>query len=200
MGNLFIFFFLKEAIYMLDLIGAAYNLDVYIFYAINSGLNNTFFNILMPIIANLGLYSFWILICILLAIFGGEKGRNVALICFVAIVVGYFSAEILKIIFARPRPFEVLAGVNLFGMETEYSFPSTHATEVFIGCTIIGKKYGHLIPLICLAMLVSISRVYLGVHYPSDILGGALLGLGISFSILHYEDHILKLKNRLVHR
>lgn len=185
---------------MLDLIGAAYNLDVYIFYAINSGLNNTFFNILMPIIVNLGLYSFWILICILLAIFGGEKGRNVALICFVAIVVGYFSSEILKIIFARPRPFEVLAGVNLFQIETEYSFPSTHATEVFIGCTIIGKKYGHIIPLICLAMLVSISRVFLGVHYPSDILGGALLGLGISFSILHYEDHILKLKNRLLHR
>lgn len=185
---------------MLDLVGAAYNLDVYIFYMINSGLNNSFFNILMPLIANLGLYSVWILICILLAIFGGKKGRNVALICFIAIVIGYFSAEILKIIFAKPRPFEVLTGVNLFGIETEYSFPSTHATEVFIGCTIIGKKYGHIIPFICLAVLVSISRVYVGVHYPSDILGGALLGLGISFLILHYEANILKLKNRLIHR
>lgn len=185
---------------MLDLVGTAYNLDVYIFYMINSGLHNTFFNMIMPIIANLGLYSFWILICILLAIFGGEKGRNVALICVVAILIGYFASEILKIVFARPRPFEVLAGVNLFGIETEYSFPSTHATEVFIGCTIIGKKYGHFIPLICLAVLVSISRVYLGVHYPTDILGGALLGLGISFLILHYEAHILKLKNRLIHR
>jgi len=185
---------------MMDLIGAAYNLDVYIFYMINSGIHDTFFNILMPIITNLGLYSFWIFICILLAIFGGKKGRNVALICVVALVIGYFAAEILKIIFARPRPFEVLAGVNLFGIETEYSFPSTHATEVFIGCTIIGKKYGYIVPLMCLAVLVSISRVYLGVHYPSDILGGALLGLVISLLILHYEAHILKLKNRLIHR
>ena len=185
---------------MLDMVGAAYNLDVYVFYMINSGLHNSFFNILMPLVVNLGLYSFWILICILLAIFGGEKGRNVALICVVAIVIGYFAAEILKVIFARPRPFEVLAGVNLFSTETEYSFPSTHATEVFIGCTIVGKKYGHFMVFIALAVLVSISRVYLGVHYPSDILGGALLGLVISFLVLRNEAHILKLKNRLIHR
>ncbi len=186
---------------MLDsLIGAANNADVVLFYFINLNLQNPFFDFLMPLITNIGLYLFWIGICILLAIFGGEKGRNVALILLIAILIGHFISEGLKYVFLRPRPFEILTGVHQLVIIGSYSFPSGHATEAFIACIILGKKYGHLLLFILLGVLITFSRVYIGVHYPSDVLAGALLGVGISILVLHFEEDILKLKNRLVHR
>jgi undecaprenyl-diphosphatase len=184
-----------------NVIGVVYNADAFLFYFINISLQNPFFDLIMPLITNAGLYTIWIVICVIFAIFGGEKGRNVALILFIAIILGHFSSEILKNLFARPRPYEVLMGVHKLAYEfNSYSFPSGHATEVFIACIIIGKKYGYLIGFLLLAIVVTFSRVYIGVHYPSDVFAGALLGIGISILVLHFEDDILKLKNRFVHR
>jgi undecaprenyl-diphosphatase len=183
-----------------SLIGAANNADVVIFYFINVKLQNPFFNILMPLITNIGLYLFWFGICAVLALFGGEKGRNVALTLLIAILIGHFLSDALKYIFYRPRPFMVLTGVHQLATLNSPSFPSSHATEVFIGCVIIGRKYGYLWLFILLAVLVSVSRVYIGVHYPGDVIAGALLGVGISILVLHFEEDILKLKNRLEHR
>lgn len=192
---------------MFDLLGSAYNLDVYIFYIINQTLQNPFFNFLMPIITNFGHYLVWIVICVFLAIFGGEKGRNVALILFIAVILGYLISEFLKYIVMRPRPYMVLQGVHQIGTINHQmvtinnsSFPSGHATEIFIGCVILGKKYGYMIFLVLLAIIISFSRIYIGVHYPSDVIAGALLGVGISLTVLHYEDNILKLKNWFVQR
>lgn len=185
---------------MFDLLGSAYNLDVYIFYIINQTLQNPFFNFLMPIITNFGHYLVWIVICVFLAIFGGEKGRNVALILFIAVILGYLISEFLKYIVMRPRPYMVLQGVHQMVTINNSSFPSGHATEIFIGCVILGKKYGYMIFLVLLAIIISFSRIYIGVHYPSDVIAGALLGVGISLTVLHYEDNILKLKNWFVQR
>jgi undecaprenyl-diphosphatase len=183
-----------------NFIVALNNVDVVLFYFININLQNPFFNALMPIITNIGLYLLWLVICAVLAIFGGEKGRNVALILLIGILIGHFLSDYLKYVFSRPRPFMALTGVHQLANATNYSFPSGHATEVFIGCIILGKKYRHLILFILLAVLIAFSRVYIGVHYPGDVLAGALLGVGISIFVLHFEDDILKLKNRLVHR
>lgn len=185
---------------MFDLIASAYNLDVYIFYIINLSLQNPFFNFLMPLITNIGSYIIWIIICVILAIFGGEKGRNVAIILFIAIIFGHLVSELLKYIILRPRPYEVLQGVHQLALVDTSSFPSGHATTIFIGCVILGKKYGYMILFLILAVTISFSRIYIGVHYPSDVIAGALLGIGISLLVLHYEDNILKLKNSFVQR
>lgn len=181
----------------MDLLQFVNGIDVMLFYFINIHLQNPIFNSIMPIVTNLGLYTFWLGVCLVLAIFGGEKGRNVALILLIGILIGYFLSDFLKIIFSRPRPFMVLTGVHQLAYAGNFSFPSGHATEVFIACVILAKKYGHILMFMLIAFLTGFSRIYIGVHYPGDVLGGALLGLGIALLVLHFERDILKFKSQL---
>jgi membrane-associated phospholipid phosphatase len=97
-----------------------------------------------------------------------------------ALVAGTFALNTaVKQIVRRPRP-------QLFGLPaltttpTQLSFPSAHASTSFAGA----RMYAHLglpaSPLYTLAALLAASRLYLGVHYPSDILGGVLLGTAVA--------------------
>jgi membrane-associated phospholipid phosphatase len=65
-----------------------------------------------------------------------------------------------------------------------YSFPSGHATVSFACATVLALAVPRLrVPLIVLAVLISFSRVYVGVHYPGDVLAGAVLGIGIAIAL-----------------
>ncbi len=100
-----------------------------------------------------------------------------------------FGYRILKEFFHRPRPFSTLQDVILpIGRTGTYSFPSNHALNNFAVATFFSLIYPkYKAPLFIVAILISISRVYLGVHYPSDILGGAAIGtiFGFIFAYLH---------------
>ena len=80
---------------------------------INHGLQNTVFNVTMPVITNAGTDAFWLIICAGLFIFGGEKGRNVAILGIIALLFGYVLSEFIKYEVARPRPYTVLSNVHL---------------------------------------------------------------------------------------
>ena len=77
-----------------------------------------------------------------------------------------------------------------------YSFPSNHSLNNFAAAFFFYKLYPNLkIPLFIAASLIALSRVYLGVHYPSDILGGAIIGSAIGYlfgigdlKVLEYID------------
>jgi undecaprenyl-diphosphatase len=95
----------------------------------------------------------------------------------------------LNALFNKPRPFDAEAAVNLlFYRPTDPSFPSNMAAVVFglaIAVWLRNRKVGFW--LMGMATLASFARVYVGIHYPADILGGAffgLLGVGLAFLLI----------------
>ncbi len=92
-------------------------------------------------------------------------------------VSGYFNSW-TKVLFAQPRPFNLDPSVGL-ASEASFGLPSGHAQGTFVLAGYIGKKAKKLLPRILLllfVMLIAFSRIYLGVHFPTDILGGWMLG------------------------
>ena len=91
----------------------------------------------------------------------------------------YMANTLVKLIVRRPRP--RLAGLpQLAHTPTQLSFPSAHATSSFAGAYAFSRLGVARRPLYGLAAALAFSRVYLGVHYPSDVLAGAVLGTGIA--------------------
>jgi len=189
------------------LIGTLNHLDILIFYLINVNMQNPVFDVIMPLITSVGYFSIWILVCVLLYVFGGEKGKNVAVVCIVALLFGYFLTEILKYIVERPRPYAVLEGVRVLAYIDASSLPSGHTVASFIGAIIIGREYSFEIkgksckliyPLLIFAFLVGFSRIYNGVHYPSDVISGALIGIFCVLLILRVENDIIKFREKLL--
>jgi undecaprenyl-diphosphatase len=100
----------------------------------------------------------------------------------VAVGLADVSATGLKAAFDRERPLLRYAEPDpLVGVPDSGSFPSGHAATSFAGATILSFAFPRLAPiLLVLAAAVGFARVYVGVHYPLDILGGALLGAAIA--------------------
>ena len=93
-----------------------------------------------------------------------------------------FYEYILKPLFHRPRPCQLDSGINyLIACPANYSFPSGHTTMSFIAATLLfgyDRKVG--IVAYLLAALIAVSRLYLGVHYFSDVVGGIVIGIAIA--------------------
>ncbi len=115
-----------------------------------------------------------------LLIWGGRRGRAVALALAVALLLtDQLSSQVLKPWIGRVRPCFAVEGVQaLLPQSRSSSFPSGHAANTFGAATVLFLAQRRLWSLgFVVALLVGLSRVYVGVHYPSDVLGGAVLGV-----------------------
>lgn len=124
---------------------------------------------------------FWVPVVFFAWVLGGRKYKKGALTMVLAFLLIIAVGEALKALYFRPRPFEeVSSAIVLLHKPSDSSFPSGHAMIVFGGATIallfFEKKYS--VPLLLEAALVSYSRVYVGLHYPTDVVAGAALGSG----------------------
>ena len=118
-----------------------------------------------------------------------KKTRRTGIMALLSIAIGFLITNVLlKNIVARPRPFDAYTEIiPLITRPTDFSFPSGHTCASF-ACALaffrmLPKKYG--VPAVILAGMVAFSRLYLGVHYPGDVLGGFLVAVFASTLAYH---------------
>lgn len=165
---------------------ALFQLDGTILLWIQEYVRNDFLTPIFKFITSLGDDGFiWIAIAILLLF--TKKYRKVGLMVGAALLGSLlFNNAILKNIVARPRPYRMIESLTILIPEPgEFSFPSGHTSSSFAAGVVLflmlPRKYG--VPAMILAFLIGISRLYVGVHYPTDVLGGMVMGTLIAFSV-----------------
>ncbi|SEB41587.1 undecaprenyl-diphosphatase [Pseudomonas saponiphila] len=119
------------------------------------------------------------LLLAVLWVFGERRQRMIVLLATLAIVLALASNLLIRELWFHPRPFMIGLGQNFLAHAPGASFPSDHASGMFAMAFALIlaplRKTG--LVMLGLALLVSWARVYLGVHFPFDILGGCLVGL-----------------------
>ncbi len=154
-------------------------MDGQILIWIQEHLRAGWLNPIMRAITSLGNAGlFWILLALVLLSF--KKTRKIGLACAVSIAIGALITNlILKNWVARIRPYEALESLSiLVSKPHDFSFPSGHSTASFAGAWALFRntKSRWRIPALVLAALIALSRLYVGVHYPTDVLAGCAIG------------------------
>mgnify|MGYP001223215165 FL=1 len=156
---------------------------------LNKTISNPIFDFIMPIITNQNFLVFFGVILIgYLAYYGGKRGRITIVVLLIA--AGFSDAmcfQIIKPWVGRIRPsHEFYEYINvLVSKGGKYSFPSNHAANSFAFATVLSYFYDSNRTLIyILASVIAFSRVYVGVHYPLDIVFGSIIGYTISWITL----------------
>lgn len=177
-----------------------YSIDLTVFYFFNHTISTGFLDKFFSIITDVNKWYIAYIILIGIAFFkGGRRGKIAVLgLILLIIVTDQTGYRILKEFFERVRPCNALTdAITPVGCAGGFSFPSNHALNNFAAAVFLlrifpANKWIFLI----VATLISISRIYLGVHYPSDVIGGALIGVafGYLFSIgaLKLEEYFTK--------
>lgn len=165
------------------------SLDVAAFHYLNGVWTNPLFDFIMPIITT---QSNWVPLLVILwfLLLFGFRGRFRRLALGMAIVVtlaDQASSHLMKPLWGRQRPCCVAMEKRLLvPCSRSKSFPSSHAANSAAVATLVWLEYGVYagLPLACLSLAISYSRVYVGVHYPLDVLCGMILGVCISYLVV----------------
>lgn len=161
---------------------------------IQDNLKTDFGNFIMPLISALGNKGMiWIIAGLALCI--SKKYRKSGLIVLTALIVTAVLCNLtLKPLVARMRPFMVNEEIKLLiSAPKDFSFPSGHTASSFsVAFALLFNKNKFWLPSMILAVLIAFSRLYLYVHYPTDVMCGIILGLiaGVLANIIFEKSHI----------
>ncbi|WP_373997886.1 phosphatase PAP2 family protein [Bdellovibrio bacteriovorus] len=170
-------------------------LDHALFHLINRTTANAGFDAFFPVWTDFFKSSifYFLLPLLLFRIFYKERWKGLAVLLgagVIASLADFLSGSFLKDVFERARPLNsnLLEEVILRGPAAGgFSFPSSHAADAFAVAAFVTSFYPRTASLLYpLAILMGYSRIYCGVHFPGDVIAGALLGLllGKAFSVL----------------
>ena len=157
-------------------------------------LRNTFLDAVVPLFTKLGDYGIlWVLLALGLLAFPKTRRGGLAVSC--ALLLELLCCNlVLKPLVARERPYTYRELQLLIPALKDYSFPSGHTAASFaVSSALFFRKDRLWIPTVALAVLLGFSRLYLYVHFPSDVLCGALLGMLAGFLGCLLADRLEKL-------
>ena len=169
------------------MISSITKIDISVLAFIQDHLRIRWLTPVMQSISAWGFFGWFILVMVLLAF---RKTRAAGKVAVVSLAIEVIIVNLgLKLLFARIRPFDAYDFLVPIGkLPTDFSFPSGHTANSFAvalaAVHMLPKKAG--IPLVVLAALVAYSRLYLGVHYLSDVICGFLVALVISQAVWYF--------------
>lgn len=169
-------------------------IDFAILDFIQENLSCGVLDFIMPLITHLGSAgALWILAGVIMLIF--RKTRKDGIFLAAALMLCLIIGNILlKNLVARDRPCWINESVEmLVSVPKDYSFPSGHSMTAFASAVVLlhwDKRFG--IAALILAFVLAFSRLYLYVHFPSDVLVGALIGIAIGIAVCVIGERIIK--------
>ncbi len=163
------------------------NRDTSLLKRINISLKCKSLDIIMPLATYLASKISLVTFCLFTELNPDTFIHLLGVKCTVSLILSTVVAQIFKKTVSRIRPFLIVNNLNIkkIGID-EYSFPSGHTTAAFTVGAMISLFYPPAtFLLMLLASLVGVSRIYLGVHYPSDVFAGAIFGTISSFIVFY---------------
>jgi undecaprenyl-diphosphatase len=159
----------------------SWNEDLFRF--INQDMANPGLDVFFSILIILGTVYVWL---VLVPALWWKGKRNEAVDLFFLILLVLVVTTVLKFLFAAPRPEDIrevpIQVPGYFGFDV-YSFPSNHASRAFACATLLSLWFRKwTVPLFVYAFLIGLAKIYVGAHYPVDVIAGGILGLVIGYA------------------
>ncbi|MBU1209589.1 MAG: phosphatase PAP2 family protein [Proteobacteria bacterium] len=169
--------------------------DITLFRLINGQGHSYFLDWFMPFMTDLKNFRY-VLPVLVVWVLLREKKAGIVFLVFIGLTLAItdpFSSRLLKDWLGRIRPCHVLEEVRLLtDCNTSYSFPSSHAVNIFAAAFFLSQPLKKLSPLFFgIAGIVGYSRIYIGIHYPLDVIGGATIGLLIAWPMRWLKDQVV---------
>lgn len=165
--------------------GILYKTELSTLLIFNRTIKCRVLDVVMPLLTHLGSGAVTISFCLLVIGVGSGGVRATGIQALIALVASHLMVQLLKRRICRLRPKDVLPDINTFKVSLDYySFPSGHTAAAFSIATVLALNIqGAAAPAYAAASAVAITRLYLGVHYPSDVLAGMLLAVVSSLAV-----------------